>query len=503
MSHDEVLGEYRLDGLLGEGSTAQVWRAVDGSGSKFALKVLRFDVPNSPALMRSVGREIDLATRLHSPHVARIVDANLGHTPPFLVYELVDGDDVDTLVARSGPLPTRVGASLVLGSVRGLCDLHAAGIVHRDINPSNVVIGRSADGVTAKLVDLGIARVAEQRTGTYTRAGAHTAAYSSPEQLDRTHPITPASDIFSWASTIYFALTGTAPFGQEETAAFRTITQRRYLPNLSALDAGLADLLVDCWIAEPGQRPGAAEVLDRLEHADATTAGVARPQTDPRLSFKRRSVTMWGELGAHMRSFRRRRNLSRTALARLSDFPRGHGPVKLFLYELGRLPVPRDVVRYYDRFFDSAPALEQFYHFAVHDDRVRGRQDFGAAPPSYPVPGDASGLRPGEDAVVSTGPNEDITIVVHLRNVGLVPWRSRVLTRFGPARGPFVLTCPDELSVPDLDPGGEAEIVVPLRTPGVSGRFAQRFKMTDLAGNLCFPAKPQGLIIVVDVTTAG
>lgn len=500
---DMTVGPYRLVAPLGAGATAQVWRAFSPDGYEVAVKVLHPVVGLSAAMIDAAKREAKITEQLRSPHVARLLDYDLDGDPGYLAFQLVDGSDVTSFVKHGGPVhPSRVG-SFLRDTAQGVADLHQAAVIHRDINPNNIMITPMAASARCVIVDLGIARQVEAQTGVYTRQGAHTIPYSSPEQLDHAEPIGTATDVYSWASTVYFALTGNPPFGVDHVEAFKRITDRRELPPTDVLEPlgipGLEDLLMNCWIATPGQRPSAERLLAVVNDLTKGKGGTGKAGTDPRISFTQPSVTMWGELGAYMRTFRRRRGISRWALARLADFPAKQSALRLFLYELGKIPAPRAVVRYYDTFCGSEPSLDQFYLFAKHDDVVRAWRAFGPPPPPYPLAGDDSTLASGEDSIQSTTVNKQFVYTLKLRNSGTVAWHNRRLQRYGPAHGPYVLDCHAEFPLADTDPGEAADVRIPVKAPGVPGRYTQRFKMVDHAGFPCFPTRPQGLIITVDV----
>ena len=203
-----LLGErYRLDALIGEGAFSQVFRAGDlQTNEDVALKLL------SPGSVEVAGlerfrREAELARKLVHPNSVRLLDFNLESVPAFIVYELLEGQTLDRLLANEGPMSEAgvvVMASQVLMSVR---EAHALGAVHRDIKPANVFICRGVGLV--KVLDFGIARTTGSAEAPLTAAGLliGTPRYMPPEQIRGSEPI-PAMDVYAIGMMMAEMLTG-------------------------------------------------------------------------------------------------------------------------------------------------------------------------------------------------------------------------------------------------------------------------------------------------------
>ena len=149
-------GRYRLIELLGSGGMATIYRATDTElGRDVALKLLRPEYLRDPDFSARFRQEAQAAASLSHPNVVTVFDFGEDPSGPYIVMELVDGEDLATILRRSGALPPRQVARIGAGVAHALAAAHARGLVHRDVKPGNVLIG--TDG-RVKVVDFGIAR---------------------------------------------------------------------------------------------------------------------------------------------------------------------------------------------------------------------------------------------------------------------------------------------------------------------------------------------------------
>jgi eukaryotic-like serine/threonine-protein kinase len=214
---DVIAGKYRLDAMLGEGGQAFVWRARNLSlEADVALKLLHPDTGDREPAHRLL-REARAAARLGHPAIVRVFD--LGETAagePFLVMELLSGEDLASLLTiRRSLLPTDAVRTL-LPIADALVTAHAQGIIHRDLKPANVYLARSGDQVQPKLLDFGIVkfRVPTSRPEAITNEGVviGSLAYLSPEQARGLSDIDERADIWCFCAMLYECLTGDTPF---------------------------------------------------------------------------------------------------------------------------------------------------------------------------------------------------------------------------------------------------------------------------------------------------
>ncbi|MBO2449800.1 serine/threonine protein kinase [Actinomadura barringtoniae] len=276
----EALGGYALLGRLGAGGQGVVYLGRGASGALVAVKTLNAASVADPVARRRFAGEVALVRQVSSFCVAEIVDADLEGERPYIVSEYVNGPSLQAGVTGDGPLSGGALHRLAVGTMTALAAIHAAGIVHRDFKPHNVLLGR--DG--PRVVDFGIARLLDSGA-TVTGQVLGTVAYMSPEQASGGH-VEASSDMFSWAGTMAFAAGGGPPFGRDGLAA---VTHRIMYgePGLPKLPAELDAVVRDCLAKDPRSRPAARDVLlrligDRQAPADhATLQGTSWGHTTP------------------------------------------------------------------------------------------------------------------------------------------------------------------------------------------------------------------------------
>ena len=211
-------GRYELGPSIGSGGMADVFRGTDVRlGRDVAVKVLRADLARDPSFQARFRREAQAAASLNAPSIVSVFDTGSDDSGvPYIVMEFVDGRTLREVLTEEGRLlPQR--ALEVTADVCGALDAaHAAGIVHRDIKPGNVMLTRAGD---VKVMDFGIARAAADSSAmTQTAAVIGTAAYLSPEQARGEHVDT-RSDLYSTGCLLYELVTGAPPFTGDSPVA--------------------------------------------------------------------------------------------------------------------------------------------------------------------------------------------------------------------------------------------------------------------------------------------
>jgi serine/threonine protein kinase len=284
-----VGGRYRLDSVLGAGGMGVVWRAYDERLHRtVAVKEVRYPATVTPAdrteLTDRAMREARSAAALDHPHIVAVYDVVDDDDRPWIVMRLVDGQALDQVVAQDGPLDPERTARLGRNLLDALDAAHAAGIVHRDVKPSNVLIG--PDG-SALLTDFSIAAAFGAGTLTQTGVLLGSPGYIAPERV-RGGTTGPATDLFGLGATLYFAVEGRGPFDAAEPLAglFAAATQPHPPPVRAA---ALTPLLDGLLIKDPADRMTSAQARILLEPpaptivvpADAVPAAVAPSSTLP------------------------------------------------------------------------------------------------------------------------------------------------------------------------------------------------------------------------------
>ena len=176
-----------------------------------AVKLLAENLAGDPSFEKRFVREARLAARLSHPNVVSVYDAGEDGGRPYIVMEYVEGETLADLLARRGRIPPDEARGLALQAANGLAHAHAAGLVHRDVKPQNLIL--RGDG-TLKIADFGIARAAEATALTQAGTVLGTAAYLSPEQA-LGEEVGPAADVYSLGAVLYELLTGRPPFELE------------------------------------------------------------------------------------------------------------------------------------------------------------------------------------------------------------------------------------------------------------------------------------------------
>ena len=214
ISEGSVLSGHRIDGVVGRGGMGVVYRAQDLALRRtVALKVIAPELLEDARARERFLREARAAASIDHPHVIPVLHAGEAEGVPYLVMRFVDGDDVRTLVRRSGPLDPERAARIVAGAGEALDAIHAAGLVHRDVKPANVLLG---PGDHVYVTDFGLAKHAVSRDG-QTRSGqwVGTLDFVAPEQI-RGERADARADVYALGGLLFFMLTGAVPFSDSD-----------------------------------------------------------------------------------------------------------------------------------------------------------------------------------------------------------------------------------------------------------------------------------------------
>lgn len=258
-----TIGEYRTLVRLGAGGMGVVYLARSPGGALAAVKVIRSEHAADPGFRTRFRREAEAAGRITGPWVVPVTGADTGAPEPWLATAFVPGPSLAEVVEEQGALPAATVHTLGARLAEALVAVHAAGLLHRDVKPGNVLL--ALDG--PRLIDFGIARHEGATALTATGAVIGTPGYLAPEQASA-GPLGPGCDVFSLGCVLVYAATGRRPFGHGTPAGvlFRTVHEE---PDLDAVPATLLPLVTACLAKDPADRPGAQEVARELAGSGA------------------------------------------------------------------------------------------------------------------------------------------------------------------------------------------------------------------------------------------
>src|SRR6266576_1137158 len=263
------VGVYRLLGRLGEGGQGVVFLAESSTGTQAAVKLL--PPTTDPQVRSRFLKEVAAAQQVAGFCTAQVLDAGIFERRPFIVSEYVSGPSLVEVVEQFGPRGDGALERIAVATLTALGAVHAAGMVHRDFKPANVLLG--PDGPV--VIDFGLAAVPGMTTVLSGEAAIGAPAFMAPEQLSGAR-VTAAADMWSWAVTIVFAGTGELPFKGESLAA-TAYAILHYEPNVDGLPEPLGWLVHRCLNQDPAGRPLARDVLGELVAAGARLVGPMPP----------------------------------------------------------------------------------------------------------------------------------------------------------------------------------------------------------------------------------
>jgi serine/threonine-protein kinase len=263
-----ILGAYRIEGLLGSGSMGEVFRGIDtGLNRRVAVKILSEKHRDSQELRQRFIREGRAVAAISHPNVVQVFATGTFDDRPYIAMELLDGTDLGSTVERKGPLSSQEAAHAILDAAEGLGAAAKAGLIHRDVKPSNLV--RLSDG-RVKVTDFGLAKPVDPGSEpALTAMGVvvGTPDYIAPEQA-RGEAIDERVDIYALGGTLYFLLTGIPPFRTGKPADDKYLkVVARHLRNPPP-DAAQTNPAVDRELAELARLLMSKKPQDRLRYPE-------------------------------------------------------------------------------------------------------------------------------------------------------------------------------------------------------------------------------------------
>ncbi|WP_345751706.1 serine/threonine-protein kinase [Microbacterium rhizophilus] len=272
-------GRYELNSRIAIGGMGEVWEATDHViGRTVAIKILKDEYMGDPGFLERFRAEARHAALVNHEGIASVFDYGEENGSAFLVMELVPGEALSTVLERETKLPPERTLDFVAQTASALQAAHAAGLVHRDIKPGNLLI--TPDG-RVKITDFGIARIADQVPLTATGQVMGTVQYLSPEQASG-HPASPATDIYSLGIVAYESMAGRRPFTGESQVAIAMAQINEQPPPLpDDIPEPVRNLVLAMIAKKPEDRPASAAVVARASNAlrrgDVAAAAAAVP----------------------------------------------------------------------------------------------------------------------------------------------------------------------------------------------------------------------------------
>jgi Protein kinase domain len=271
-SDPRLIGPYRLIGRLGAGGMGRVFLGVSAAGRPVAVKIIHAELAADPEFRARFSVEVAAARKVSGLFTALVVDADVDARVPWLATAYVNGLSLSEAVRDRGPLSAASLLALAAGLAKSLSAIHAAGVVHGDLKPSNVLL--ALDG--PRVIDFGISQAAEAAPLARSGLVVGTPSFMSPEQAAG-QAVGSRSDVFSLGAVLAFAATGRKPFGSGQAAA---VLERvvRDAPDLHGAPPEVRPLIERCLAKDPAGRPAAAGLLGEVTAVQAALAP-RRPET--------------------------------------------------------------------------------------------------------------------------------------------------------------------------------------------------------------------------------
>jgi CHASE2 domain-containing sensor protein len=278
VSATSIVAGYRIEELLARGGMGVIYRATQLALDRpVAVKLIAPELAADPGFRTRFELESRTAAAIEHPNIIPVYEAGDDAGLLFIAMRLVDGIDLARLVARSGPLPAKAAADIVVQAAGALEAAHGRDLVHRDVKPGNLLIGAD-DPTHVYLTDFGLARHLGQDTNlTHPDGWVGTLDFVAPEQL-RNHSVDRRADVYALAGVLYFCLTGEPPFGGQNAAATMWAHLNAAAPLVSAkapdVPPAFDDLVAAGLAKDPADRPPTAHAF-----ATAVAAAASEPGT--------------------------------------------------------------------------------------------------------------------------------------------------------------------------------------------------------------------------------
>ena len=262
-----MLGGYTLEAEVGRGGMGSVYRAVSPEGETVALKLLASHLVGNIVQTQRFRQEYRLAARIQHPNLVKAMDLGEDGNALFFAMEFIDGDSVGALLKRNGHFPEDEALRICAEVADALEAAHAAGMIHRDVKPDNIMVCH--DG-RVKVADMGLAKdtFGDDLGLTKTGRGLGTPHFMAPEQFKEAKNADPRCDVYSLGATLYMMVTGHLPFrANNPLDAYKKKSENDYTPptdHTPDLSASVAKAIQKAMDGDPARRPQSMREYARL-----------------------------------------------------------------------------------------------------------------------------------------------------------------------------------------------------------------------------------------------
>jgi serine/threonine protein kinase len=266
------VGDYRVDSLLGQGGMGKVYRATGPDETSVALKLVKRDYAQDETFRRRFSREARIAQTVKHPNVVPVLATGEDDGVPYMAQKFIEGETLDAKIKREGPFELQVAVKMCSDVAAGLEALWAAGMVHRDVKPANILIDESGQ---SHITDFGLAKDTQGSLLTLPGQALGSMDYMAPEQI-RGEEVSAATDIYALGCVMYECMCGRPPFADVQGMRILWAHLQDEPPDPCQLRPDLprafAQVLMTALAKDREQRPArAGEYAQMLEQAAASS----------------------------------------------------------------------------------------------------------------------------------------------------------------------------------------------------------------------------------------
>ena len=261
------VGQYRINGIAGVGGMGKVYDATGPDGTRVALKVVKEDLARDETFRRRFEREAMIAQTVRNPHVVPVLATGEHEGLPYMAQQFIEGSSLEQKLKAEGRLDVPTAINVCAQVAEGLSALWAAGMVHRDIKPGNILLDRAG---TAYITDFGLAKDSQGSVLTLPGQALGSMDYMAPEQI-RGEEVTPETDLYSLGCVMFECLNGRPPFADRQGMRVLWAHLQDEPPDPLGVPAQVVQVLKSALQKQPSDRPKSGEEYVRRL---STAAGI-------------------------------------------------------------------------------------------------------------------------------------------------------------------------------------------------------------------------------------